>query len=335
MNQEPKIYLARAGGSGEDEDRALENSAAIPADSFSYTTVRDHAFTVTEGSVSNVRRLEPGKNVKWEITVAPDSDADVTIAVNATTDCSAEGAICTSDGGKLSGGLELVVPGPQENSAATGAPTINGTAQVGETLSASTSGISDADGVANATFTYQWLADDTEISGATPASRPPIRCSGHPRSPNPRPASPPIQPVLALKLHCSFLSRSAADRRSANRLQMLPSRGSWVRIPSPPPTSPPHGEEAPSHRAEIADLVALRGASSRAVIRPRSKADTRIEGAKTLDNADRPLKVQTDNEGRVWLIMGIDSGFEGLTVLYYDRISYALRLVEAPSMGGS
>ena len=107
-----------------------------PADSFSYTRVRDHAFTVTDGSVSNVRRLEPGKNVKWEITVTPDSDADVTITVNATTDCSAEGAICTSDGGKLSGGLDLVVPGPQENSAATGAPTINGTAQVGETLTA-------------------------------------------------------------------------------------------------------------------------------------------------------------------------------------------------------
>ena len=91
-----------------------------PADSFSYTRVRDHAFTVAEGSVSNVRRLEPGKNVKWEITVTPDSDADVTIAVNATTDCSAEDAICNADGGKLSGGLELVVPGPQENSAATG-----------------------------------------------------------------------------------------------------------------------------------------------------------------------------------------------------------------------
>ena len=84
-----------------------------PADSFSYTRVRDHAFTVTEGSVSNVRRLEPGKNVQWEITVTPDSDADVTITLNATTDCSAEGAICTSDGGKLSGGLDLVVPGPQ------------------------------------------------------------------------------------------------------------------------------------------------------------------------------------------------------------------------------
>ena len=141
-----------------------------PKSDFNYTTVRDHAFTVVEGSVSNVRRLEPGKNVRWEITVEPDSNADVTIALNATTDCTAEGAICNADGRKLSRGLEIVVPGPQENSAATGAPTINGTAQVGETLSASTSGISDADGVANATFTYQWLADDTEISGATGSS---------------------------------------------------------------------------------------------------------------------------------------------------------------------
>ena len=141
-----------------------------PVDSFSYSTVQNHAFTVTEGSVSNVRRLEAGKNVKWEITVTPDSDADVTIAVNATTDCSAEGAICTSDGGKLSGGLELVVPGPPSNSAATGAPTIGGTAQVGQTLIASTSGIADADGVANATFSYQWVADDADISGGTGSS---------------------------------------------------------------------------------------------------------------------------------------------------------------------
>ena len=141
-----------------------------PALGFSYTAVRNHAFTVTGGSVSNVRRLEPGKNVKWEITVTPSSDEDVTIALNATTDCSAEGAICTSDGGKLSGSLELVVPGPPSNSAATGAPTINGAAQVGEALTASTSGISDADGLVNASFTYQWLADDSEISGATGSS---------------------------------------------------------------------------------------------------------------------------------------------------------------------
>ena len=55
----------------------------------------------------------------------------------------------------------------QENSAATGPPTISGTALVGQTLTASTAGISDSDGLTNVSFSYQWLADDTEISGAT------------------------------------------------------------------------------------------------------------------------------------------------------------------------
>ena len=54
-----------------------------------------------------------------------------------------------------------------DNSPATGAPTISGTVQVGETLTANTSGIADADGLANATFSYQWLAVDTTIAGAT------------------------------------------------------------------------------------------------------------------------------------------------------------------------
>ena len=53
------------------------------------------------------------------------------------------------------------------NNLATGAPTISGTSQVGQTLTADTSGIADADGLANATFSYQWLADDTDIAGAT------------------------------------------------------------------------------------------------------------------------------------------------------------------------
>ena len=53
------------------------------------------------------------------------------------------------------------------NFVATGAPTISGTAQVGETLTADTFGIADEDGLDNATFTYQWLADETAIQGAT------------------------------------------------------------------------------------------------------------------------------------------------------------------------
>ncbi len=52
------------------------------------------------------------------------------------------------------------------NTLATGLPTISGTAQVGETLTADTSGIADADGLNNAMFTYQWQADGADISGA-------------------------------------------------------------------------------------------------------------------------------------------------------------------------
>ena len=55
---------------------------------------------------------------------------------------------------------------------------------------------------------------------------------------------------------------------------------------------------------------------------------------KTLDNKDLPLMVDTDSEGRVWLIVGTDSGFEGLSALYYSRISYTLSTVEPPSTGG-
>ena len=60
----------------------------------------------------------------------------------------------------------VTAPG-QTNNPASGQPTISGTAQVGETLTADTSGISDDDGLDNATFSYQWLADDADISGAT------------------------------------------------------------------------------------------------------------------------------------------------------------------------
>ena len=60
------------------------------------------------------------------------------------------------------------------NAAPAGLPAISGTAQVGETLTASVSAIEDPDGLDNATFAYQWLAndgtDDSEIAGATNAT---------------------------------------------------------------------------------------------------------------------------------------------------------------------
>ena len=57
------------------------------------------------------------------------------------------------------------------NSPAMGAPTITGTAQVGETLTADTSAIADEDGLDNVDYAYQWVrndgTDDTDVAGAT------------------------------------------------------------------------------------------------------------------------------------------------------------------------
>ena len=62
-------------------------------------------------------------------------------------------------------------PASASNNPATGAPTISGTTQVGETLTADISGIADADGLSGETFTYQWVSSDgttdTDIENAT------------------------------------------------------------------------------------------------------------------------------------------------------------------------
>ena len=57
-------------------------------------------------------------------------------------------------------------PEPPANNPATGSPAITGTAQVGETLTVDTSGIGDEEGLENAAFSYQWLADGTSHIGS-------------------------------------------------------------------------------------------------------------------------------------------------------------------------
>ena len=83
-----------------------------PVGGFSYKVLRDHAFTVTGGEVVKARRLERPANIRWEIHVLPDGDGTVTILLPATTDCTAQGAICAPDGRMLSADLEVSVPGP-------------------------------------------------------------------------------------------------------------------------------------------------------------------------------------------------------------------------------
>ena len=58
--------------------------------------------------------------------------------------------------------------GAAGNTAATGAPTITGTAEVGETLTAVTTGIADADGLTSVSYAYQWIrvnGTEADIAG--------------------------------------------------------------------------------------------------------------------------------------------------------------------------
>ena len=134
-------------------------------------SLRDHSFTVSGGEVTGAQR---DRHDLWEITVAPDSDGDVTITLPGDRKCGTAGAVCTrgDDPSPLTNSPSATVAGPagdgrDPNTAATGTPTISGTVQVGETLTADTSGIADEDGLENVSFSYQWLAGDSDISGAT------------------------------------------------------------------------------------------------------------------------------------------------------------------------
>ena len=95
----------------------------------------------------------------YTLTDSEESKA-ITVQVSFTDDADNQETL-------TSGATDTVEAAPTTNSPATGAPTITGTAQVGETLTANTSGVADADGLSNVQYEYQWLADDAEVAGAT------------------------------------------------------------------------------------------------------------------------------------------------------------------------
>ena len=78
----------------------------------SYRTMKFDAFNVTGGSVERAQRTDKPSNIPWRITIKPQGNGDVTIVLPVTTDCNADGAICTGDGRKLSNSLSFTVSGP-------------------------------------------------------------------------------------------------------------------------------------------------------------------------------------------------------------------------------
>ena len=149
-------------------DEALDTTS-VPAAS---------AFTVTvAGTVRGVGAVDID-GASAVLTLASAVAANETVTVEYAVPAGANAAKL-ADG---AGNAVVAVPQTQatnetpapENTAATGAPAITGTAQVGETLTATTAAIDDADGLAGVTFAYQWSAGDgnarTDIDGATAES---------------------------------------------------------------------------------------------------------------------------------------------------------------------
>ena len=77
-----------------------------------FKRLRDDAFDVTGGAVRRAKRIVKDSNLRWSIRVMPASDADVIVALPATTDCTVAGAICTASAKPLSNGLSATVAGP-------------------------------------------------------------------------------------------------------------------------------------------------------------------------------------------------------------------------------
>ena len=99
------------------------------------------------GSTYILTASEQGQTIQVQVTFTDDADNEETLTSQAT-----------------------VAVAAASNREATGQPAIGGTPQVGETLTADTAGITDADGLTNVSYEYQWLASGTDIDGATGSS---------------------------------------------------------------------------------------------------------------------------------------------------------------------
>ena len=145
--------IAQVGETLTAETTGIADADGLSGATFSYQWVANDGTADTDivgatGSTYSLAASYEGKSIKVRVAFTDDADNEETLTSEATATVEAA-----------------------PNSPATGAPVITGIAQVGQTLTADTSGIADADGLDSATFSFQWVFNDgiadTDIAGAT------------------------------------------------------------------------------------------------------------------------------------------------------------------------
>ena len=120
--------------------------------SYSYQWIRSDngADTDIAGETDSTYTLvlaDQGKTIKVKVTFTDDAENEETLTSVATVPVAAA-----------------------PNREATGAPAISGTSQVNQTLTADTSAIADEDGLADVSYSYQWISGGSDIDGSTGSS---------------------------------------------------------------------------------------------------------------------------------------------------------------------
>ena len=202
LGKKVKIEVSFPDDFGSDEQRTSAPTDTVTAVAMTTpgVTVSTTALTVTEedttgDSYTVVLNTQPTANVT--VTVAGHAGTDVTPSPTSLTfttttwgtaqtvtvtagddaDTANDAVSLTHSAASTDTGYEgisidgvAVTVNDNDTAPATGAPTITGTAQVGQTLTAVTTGIMDADGLTSPTYTYQWIrvdgTDEADIASA-------------------------------------------------------------------------------------------------------------------------------------------------------------------------
>ncbi len=164
-----------------DEIAPTVSDASVDADTLTLTfsealdegsVPESSAFEVTvAGSTRGISNVSVGGSV-LTLTLASAVVSGETVTVGYTVPTGTNANPLQDVAGNPAAALtNEAVTNNTSNTAPTGLPSISGTARVGETLTASASDIVDDDGLSNATFAWQWIANDgnsdADIVGAT------------------------------------------------------------------------------------------------------------------------------------------------------------------------